>query len=218
MRLTRTLAMSSLGVSAALMLSACQKQTDVETPAKIAAVPETETWRSAATEQDRKRIRNWYSAWQAALSDARAKGEGARIDAEGVLLVPSAAMDEPALPVGDYRCRTLKLGAKGRSTLGFVSYDWMRCRVLADGDSKLFVKLTGSQRPTGRIYADGYNREVFLGTLSLGDELTAISYGSDRMRDMAGLIERIGDKRWRLVLPEPAYESLLDVIEIIPET
>lgn len=218
MRVSRALAISSLGVGAVLMLSACQKQTGIETPPTIAEVADAATWRSVATEQDRKRIRNWYSVWQTALSDARAKGEGAQIEAEGVLLSPSAALGEPALPVGDYRCRTLKLGAQGRSTLAFVRYDWMRCRVQADGDSKLFVKLTGSQRPTGRIYADGYNREIFLGTLSLGDELTAIDYSSDRMRDMAGIIERIGDRRWRLVLPEPAYESLLDVIEIIPES
>src|SRR5690606_20523521 len=42
------------------------------------------------------------------------------------------------------------------------------------------------------------------------------NYGSDRMRDMAGLVERVGDNRWRLVLPAPAYESLLDVIELVP--
>ena len=42
------------------------------------------------------------------------------------------------------------------------------------------------------------------------------NYGSDRMRDMAGLVERIGDNRWRLVLPAPAYESLVDVIELVP--
>ena len=36
------------------------------------------------------------------------------------------------------------------------------------------------------------------------------------MKVMAGLVERIGDNRWRLVLPAPAYESLLDVIELVP--
>jgi hypothetical protein len=33
---------------------------------------------------------------------------------------------------------------------------------------------------------------------------------------LAGYIERIGDKRWRLVLPYPRFESLLDVVEIVP--
>ena len=78
------------------------------------------------------------------------------------------------------------------------------------------VKLSGSQRPMGLIFPDNLKRQVFLGTLELGDEAMPLNYGSDRMRDMAGLVERIGDNRWRLALPQPAYESLLDVIELVP--
>src|SRR3546814_14282978 len=80
----------------------------------------------------------------------------------------------------------------------------------------LFRSLSGSQRPVGLIFPDNLKRQIFLGTLELGDEEMALNYGSDRMRDMAGLVERIGDNRWRLVLPAPAYESLLDVIELVP--
>ena len=38
----------------------------------------------------------------------------------------------------------------------------------------------------------------------------------DDAKSLLGLVERIGDNRWRLVLPAPAYESLLDVIELVP--
>ena len=62
----------------------------------------------------------------------------------------------------------------------------------------------------------GQQRMVFLGTLQLGDEQRALQYGRDRERDMAGVVERIGDNRWRLVLPYPAFESTLDVIELVP--
>lgn len=176
----------------------------------------TTPWRQIATEQDRQRLRNWYRSWQRALEDGRARGAGAQIDAEGLLLDPAAALDAPSLPAGEYRCRTLKLGAKGRATLGFVAYDWFRCRVEDQSGQKRIEKLSGSQRPAGRLFPDDQNREIFLGTLALGDEMMTIPYGSDRLRDMAGMVERIGEQRWRLVLPEPAYESLLDVIEIIP--
>jgi hypothetical protein len=57
---------------------------------------------------------------------------------------------------------------------------------------------------------------VFLGTLQLGDEPGVLKYGHDRERDMAGLLERIGDRRWRLVFPYPAFESTIDVLELIP--
>jgi hypothetical protein len=59
-------------------------------------------------------------------------------------------------------------------------------------------------------------RQVFLGTLVLGDEREARQYGQDETRDVAGYVERIAPNRWRLVLPAPAFESKLDVIELVP--
>ncbi|WP_411342275.1 DUF4893 domain-containing protein [Sphingopyxis sp. J-6] len=174
------------------------------------------TWRATATEQDKGRVRGWYSSWEAALADARAKGFGGAVQREGVLLQPTAALPNPHLPAGEYRCRTIKLGTQGRGGLGYIAYDWFRCRVAAEQGLYSLVKLTGSQRPVGLIFPDNLNRQIFLGTLELGDESLPVNYGSDRMRDMAGLVERIGDNRWRLVLPAPAYESLLDVIELVP--
>lgn len=199
---------------APLGLGACQSMPDGPPPASEAS--DTGTWRAAATDQDKARIRNWYTSWQKALADANAKGHGAEIEREGVLLQPMAALPNPHLPAGDYRCRTLKLGSKGRSTLGFIAYGWFRCRVVAEQGLFSLTKLSGSQRPVGLVFPDNLKRQVFLGTLELGDEKMPVSYGTDRMRDMAGLVERIGDHRWRLVLPAPAYESLVDVIELVP--
>lgn len=205
-----------LGALTAPALTGCQTVPSV--PPSAADAPSTEgTWRATATEQDRGRIRNWYRSWEAALADARAKGHGAQVDREGILLHPTAALPNPHLPAGQYRCRTIKVGSQGGGTLGYVAYGWFRCRVAAEQGLFSLTKLTGSQRPVGLIFPDNLTRQVFLGTLELGDETMAVSYGSDRMRDMAGLVERIGDNRWRLVLPAPAYESLLDVIELVPE-
>ena len=39
---------------------------------------------------------------------------------------------------------------------------------------------------------------VFLGTMMLGDETRALDYGRDPVRDVAGLLERVGPRRWRL--------------------
>ena len=59
-------------------------------------------------------------------------------------------------------------------------------------------------------------RQAFLGKLVLGDETRAMQYGADAERDLAGWVERIGPNRWRLILPYPHYESLLDVVELVP--
>lgn len=172
-------------------------------------------WRATATIQDRDRIRNWYGTWEAALADARAKGDGAKIDAEGVLLKPLAALPNPHLPPGDYRCRTVKVGSRAGPP-GLIAYGWFGCRVASEQGIVSLTKTSGSQRPVGLVFPEDTRRQIFLGTLLLADEVMPLDYGTDRMRDMAGLIERIGDARWRLVLPRPAYESLLDVIELVP--
>ena len=211
----RTAGIFALALGIAMGLGACRTVPPV--PASAADASEADGgWRATATERDRQRIRNWHSSWTAALADARANGFGGQIEREGVLLQPLAALPNPHVPAGDYRCRTIKVGSPGRGGLSYVAYGWFRCRVAVEQGLSSLTKLTGSQRPVGLIFPDNLKRQVFLGTLVLGDEAMALSYGADRMRDMAGLVERIDDNRWRLVLPAPAYESMLDVIELVP--
>lgn len=200
--------------AAAGLLSACSIVPDAA-PLALEAAPEPGSWRATATAQDRDRIRGWYSSWQAAIADARAKGDGAKLDAEGALLTPLAALPNPHLPPGNYKCRTVKLGSQAGPP-GLIAYGWFECRVASEQGIVSLVKTSGSQRPIGLIFPDDMRRQVFLGTLLLADETIPLDYGSDRMRDLAGLVERIDAKRWRLVLPRPAYESLLDVIELVP--
>jgi hypothetical protein len=66
------------------------------------------------------------------------------------------------------------------------------------------------------IFGDNDRRKIFLGTLMLGDEARALDYGTDPQRDMAGIVERIGPNRWRIVFPRPAFESIVDVMELVP--
>lgn len=173
-------------------------------------------WRDVATERDRVRLREWRTAWVEALREARAAGHAAEIDGEGLLLHPDAALLRPAPPVGDYRCRVIKVGGQG-NLLDYVAYPAFRCRIRPERDGRLsFVKLTGSQRPIGVIYPDGTRRMIFLGALQLGDERRSLRYGTDSERDMAGIVERIGDRRWRIAFPRPTFESIVDVLELVP--
>jgi Domain of unknown function (DUF4893) len=198
---------------ALLLLAAC---TTGET-GPAAAVPAVAGWRSIATDHDLERARKWRTAWVRALAQARAGGHSAEIAREGILLEPDAALRGVAPPAGDYRCRVLKVGGQGEDMLDYVAYPQFDCRISAGAGALDFVKLTGSQRPVGRLFADGDRRLVFLGTLQLGDERGILRYGHDRQRDMIGLLERIGERRWRLAFPYPAFESTLDVIELLPK-
>ena len=79
-----------------------------------------------------------------------------------------------------------------------------------------FAKVNGSQRQVGTIFPNDPLRQVFLGTIALGDEQSAMQYGRDRERDVAGYVERVGPNRWRLIMPRPAFESVIDVMELVP--
>lgn len=174
-------------------------------------------WRAAATEADRARLRDWRTAFTSALADARASGHSAAIASEGALLQPDAALGGP-IPNGLYRCRVIKVGAKSQGMLDYVAYPYFSCRIQPDGKLQSFTKLTGSQRQVGIIFPGDAMRQVFLGTLMLGDESRAMHYGADPERDVAGFVERIGPERWRLVMPRPHFESQLDVMEMVPAT
>lgn len=185
-------------------------------PAAMPCVQVGLNWRTFATEADRHRLRDWRKAWEEALAQAREAGHGGEIDAAGPLLDPDSALTEPMPPEGDYACRTIKIGSPPPGGLPFVDYPPFRCRVRRNGDHLEFIKLTGSQRPIGRLFDDESRRAIFLGTLQLGDERRTYQYGTDSERDLIAAVERVGDRQWRLVFPYPHFESLLDVIELTP--
>ena len=198
----------------AFALSGCATSRDVVAPPT--AERPNDSWRALATDDDRGRLRRWRDAWVEALAKARAAGHGDDIAREGALLEPDAALAGARLPPGDYRCRTIKLGARTAGSPDYAADPARRCRVRANGTRLRFTRLDGPQRPIGVLFPDTGRRLVFLGTLQLGDEALALRYSRDTERDMAGVVERVGDDRWRIVLPYPHFESLLDVIELTP--
>jgi hypothetical protein len=177
----------------------------------------TRDWRIIVTESDRTRLREWRTAFVDALQAARSGGYAAEVAKEGALLDPDAALGGP-IPNGTYRCRVIKLGAQGSGMLNYVSYPNFRCRISQDGQLQDFVKLNGSQRQVGSLFPGDQLRQVFLGTLVLGDEARALQYGRDTQRDVAGYVDRIGPNRWRLIMPRPHFESVMDVMELVPSS
>ena len=199
-----------------LLLAACShgaaEDVVVTTPGSKVAMA---GWRRIATDDDRLRLRDWRKTFIAAIDQSRTAGHGAEIDAEGPLLQPDSAIGG-GLPNGNYNCRVIKVGAKAAGSMDYIAYPGFRCRVQAERGLQGLAKMTGSQRPIGLIFPDSDSRSVFLGTLVLGDEPRAMQYGRDPDRDIAAWVERIGEARWRLMVPEPHFESKMDIYELTP--
>ncbi|MFN3475752.1 MAG: DUF4893 domain-containing protein [Blastomonas sp.] len=172
-----------------------------------------QNWQDIATPGDAQRLAQRDAAFAAALAEVRASEYASELDRDGLLYDPEKQLDSPLPPEGRYLCATHKLGGR---YLAFVAYPDFLCAIYGSGKTRQFVKLTGSQRPVGYIHADTRRSGVFLGSLMLGDDETLVPYGEDKARDMAGTVERIGQDRWRIVFPNPYYESTLDIIDLRP--
>mgnify|MGYP001193111660 CR=1 FL=1 len=173
-------------------------------------------WRKTVTESDLDRLRDWRTSFTKALDKAKLAGNAESIAREGRLLDPDAALEAAAPPAGQYRCRVIKLGAQNPRMADYVVFPTYNCSISDEGGVMGFAKSQGMQRPIGLFFPGDSRRMIFLGTMMLGDETRAMEYGRDSTRDMAGAFERIGEKKWRLILPKPRFESMMDVIEIVP--
>ena len=176
----------------------------------------SEAWKAVANAADQDRIARLGLAWQEALAEAKKSNPG-EVAKEGKLLLPRSGLPRPAPTPGSYNCRMISLGKATPKGKAFESFKPFFCYVQLEDDQLTIVKQTGSQRPAGRLWEDDDpNRMIFLGSLTLGDEEQPLAYGDDPKRNMAGVFERIGAFRWRLVIPWPQNDAKLEVFELTP--
>jgi hypothetical protein len=214
---TRALLGRIFGCAVLALLGACQPLARKTPPVSVSvAVEEEAEWQKVATRQDQEKIARVGAAWAEALAEARKAGFSQQIRAEADLVNPEAALPRAAPPPGSYKCRLVKLGGTGRGK-AFVTYKPFFCFVGVNGEQLSITKQTGSRRPGGYLWdTDKTGRLIFLGSEALGTEENPLGYGEDPTRSMAGVFERYGDFRYRLVVPWPGQESKLDIFELIP--
>ena len=205
---------------ALVLLAGCQTKPKlppgVHPSVEVGPPLKSEVWKDVATAADQDRIARLGLAWQSALADAK-KSNAGEVAKEGKLLLPRSALPRPAPTPGSYNCRMIALGKATSKGKAYESFKPFFCYVEVEDDQLTIVKQTGSTRPAGRLWEDDDpTRMVFLGSLSLGDEDQPLAYGDDPKRNMAGVFERIGAFRWRLVIPWPQGDAKLDVFELTP--
>jgi hypothetical protein len=179
--------------------------------------PKAAEWKGIASDADEDRIQRLGLAWMEGMTDAKPKF-ATTIKNEGELLKARAGLPRPDPTPGSYNCRLVTLGSTEKKIPAFQKFNPFFCYVLTDDSGHLtIVKQTGSQRPAGGLWADDDpNRMIFLGSLALGDEKEPLAYGDDPKRDTAGVFERIGPFRWRLVIPWPQSGAKIEVFELTP--
>lgn len=174
-------------------------------------VEEAEAWRSVASERDSSALDGLADRWRQALAAGKAANLSRRIAAEGDLLDPEARLARAAPAPGSYRCRYVRPGGRkwASSAQGF-------CYVGVEKGQLTLATELRSLRFGGYLWElKGDERLVFLGGAVPAGARIPLAYGEDPARDVAGLVERIGEFRYRLTLPEPSPGAGLTIVELV---
>ncbi|HEY0626903.1 MAG TPA: DUF4893 domain-containing protein [Allosphingosinicella sp.] len=204
-------------LSLVAVLAACKTAPapEPDAPEPVVVVEDEPAWRQAAADEDVDRIERLPMAWTEALNEARRAGFTRAVAVEEALLRPGAALARPAPAPGSYQCRVLKLGGKGRAR-AFQRFNSQFCYIGVDGEQLTLTKQTGSDLPGGFLLDDKGPRMIFLGANQAAGEDAPPAYGEKPERNVAGVIERIGPLRFRLLIPFPREEAKLIVMEMTP--
>lgn len=174
-------------------------------------------WQDVASQFDQQRLARIDESRSKAMSEAQG---GASASDVSTIHAVMDARGEPAsvssLP-GNYRCRTIKLGGITPD----VIYSWFRCRISMKSGGPYLEKLSGSQYTNGYLYPKGDGRFVYLGASSvIGEPRHAYSGDGATVGapvtpdDQIGLLTKIGPGHFRLEMPFPLQESVMDVLEL----
>lgn len=194
-------------------VAACQTAAPpaAEAPRASVTVEEAEPWRRIASPRDSAGLDSVAAAWDRGLAASRAAGLTRRIAAEGALLQPGAGLPRAAPTPGAYRCRYVRLGAR-RWTASAQAFCYVGVEA---GQLSLATELRGLRLGGYLWELKNAERLVFLGAATPAGGKSAPAYGDDPASDSAGLVERIGDFRYRLVLPEPAPGTGLTIVDMV---
>lgn len=205
------LALAALVVCSAL-LSGCMTAT-AHPRAASDGVARAPGWSGSITPGDRTLLEALPATWDRARTSVPQRLR-AKLDAEGPLVLPGAALELPALPPGPYYCRLVRLG--GAHGLDTFKPDF--CNVDGTTHNLSFTKQSGTILPGGWLFPDTDKRQVFLGTFRPARANSAPPYSVDPKQDVVGVVERVGPFRWRLVLTRAGQGALLDIYELVPVT
>jgi hypothetical protein len=174
-------------------------------------------WRDRASAFDADRLGKLEESKSKALHEAE-NGAGHRdLAAIHAVLDPQASSHGSRSLVGQWRCRTIKLGGMSPDKI----YAWSTCRIGGRQEHLSFVKLNGAQRTSGDLYPSESGGLVYLGASSAkGEPMHRYSGGGNAVGaqetpdDQIGLLVSTSNNSARLEIPYPVQESTFEVIEL----
>ena len=181
-------------------------------PTVATALPGVPQMPVTLSEMDTARFANFAQNRSDAINAAKA-GAGSSQDVATLasVLAGGETTIAPMSLIGEWRCRTLKLGG-GFGALTIYSY--FNCRIFKEGNSLIFQKTSGSQRTRGALYRVSDTRYAYVGAGTVNDN-PPIRYGEKESEDQVAYLVQVNAKRLRLEFPKPFYESDFNIIDLV---
>lgn len=162
-------------------------------------------WQDMASPAQLARIDGWLPRLEADIAAVIAGGQGVELAKQGRLFETDAAMLYGMIPPGLYDCRLVQINAA--ATLWHEGQSG-KCRVLIDGEARRISFITTQEDILGALHENDGFSSVYLGQgLAAAMGATDAAAGSE-----IGLVQRIADTRWRIILPmEGGGTAVVDV-------
>ena len=154
-------------------------------------------WQDGVTPALLTRIDGWQARFEGDKAAVVAGGDGVQIAKQGRLFETDAAMLYGMIPPGLYDCRLVQINAAG--TLWHEGQSG-KCRVFGEGDRRRISFITTQETILGDLQENDGFSSIYLGE-GMAAAMGALTVGTG---PEIGIVHRIADTRWRIILPMEA--------------
>lgn len=177
-------------------------------------IAEPEKWRDVASPAGEDAVDGIDGVWAQALEEARQRFQR-RVTAQGALLEPGGGLARAAPAPGPYRCKVVRIGAGRPGAPAYATGRQGFCFVGVQDDQLSFTSEASGTRIGGHLWeTEQSGRLVFLGAAIPAGARVAPAYGTSPEGDVAGIVERLGEFRYRLAIATPGAAQKLAIFEL----
>ena len=150
-------------------------------------------WQDAASPDALLRIDRWRARFDSDVQGVITRGSGFSVAKGGRLFESDAAMLYGLMPPGLYDCQLFTLNTEAQP---FTESEAGKCRVSVEGETRQISFITTTETILGQLHDNDAFTSIYLGKGLVGAVGGVTSDAPE-----IGVVQRIADTRWRIIIP-----------------
>jgi hypothetical protein len=156
-------------------------------------------WQDSASPDALRRIDGWRARFNSDVQAVITRGNGFSMAKGGRLFEGDAAMLYGLMPPGLYDCQLFTLNTEMQA---FAESETGKCRVAVEGETRQFSFITTTETTLGQLHDNDAFTSIYL-----GKGLVAAVGGVASDVSEIGVLQRIADTRWRIIIPNDGAQG-----------